>query len=122
MEEKIKIIDEIVKRHPSYGIDKGWAWYHGGMKDTGDWYYRKMIDVSTEELQAFLDEIIRQEAIPEQQLTEQEKADSKIILEIKMGETIGWINKQQWDAMQKFKNERMQRILPPWFFKEITEK
>jgi hypothetical protein len=118
MEEKIKLIDEIVKRHPSYGTEKGWAWYEGGMRDTGDWEYRKMLNVPIEELQAFLIEILRQEAIPEQQLTEQEKADSKIILEIKVGDNVAWINKQQWDAMNKFRNERMQKILPPYFFTE----
>lgn len=117
MEEKIKIIDEIVKRHPSYGIDKGWAWYVGGMRDTGDWEYRKMLNVSTEELQAFLDEIIRQEAIPQQ-----EKADSKIILEIEYKGRKCWIKKNQLDAMREFKNERMRKILPPWFFEGFFEK
>lgn len=58
MEEKIKIIDEIIKRHPSYGVEKGWSWYTGGMKDTGEWHYRKMLDVSIEELRLFLTNIV----------------------------------------------------------------
>ncbi len=58
MKDKIKVIDEIVTRHQSYGVEKGWSWYTGGMKDTGDWYYRKMLDVSLEELQLFLTNIV----------------------------------------------------------------
>lgn len=64
MEEKIKIIDEIVKRHPSYGVDKGWSHYTGGMADTGDWYFRKMIDVPIEELVSFLNKMIEEENRP----------------------------------------------------------
>lgn len=66
MENKITVIDEIVKRHPTYGIEKGWSWYTGGMADTGDWYYRKMIDVPIGELEDFLKEIIRQESAEKQ--------------------------------------------------------
>jgi len=57
MEEKLKIIDKIVKLHPSLGVEKGWSYYTGGMKDSGDWYLRKMLDVPIEELQLFLDNI-----------------------------------------------------------------
>ena len=64
MEEKIRIIDEIIKRHPSYGVDKGWSCYTGGMKDSGDWYFRKMLDVPIEELQLFLDKLIKAENKP----------------------------------------------------------
>lgn len=64
IEEKIKIIDEIIKRHPSYGVDKGWSCYVGGMKDSGDWYFRKMLDVPIDELQAFLNGLIADENKP----------------------------------------------------------
>ena len=64
MEEKIKIIDEIVKRHPSYGVEKGWSEYTGGMKDSGDWYFREMLDIPINELKEFLNYIINEENRP----------------------------------------------------------
>jgi hypothetical protein len=85
MKNKIKIIDEIVKRHPAYGVDKGWSYYVGGMKDTGDWYYRKMIDVPLIELKSFLYEIVEQENKPKKELTEQELIDSKILHKTEYG-------------------------------------
>lgn len=98
MEEKVKLIDEIVKRHPSYGIKNGWSWYVGGMRDTGDWYYRKMLDVSIEDLQSFLDVIIEGENKPKIEPTEEELADSKIIYQI--GNS--WINGAGKKAYEKF--------------------
>lgn len=58
MQDKIKIIDEIVKRHPSAGVDKGYSEYTGGMTDSGTWHFRKMLDVPIEELKSFLDKLI----------------------------------------------------------------
>jgi hypothetical protein len=57
MEEKITVIDEIVKLHPALGVEKGWSTYTGGMKDSGEWYYRKMLDVNLGELKIFLENI-----------------------------------------------------------------
>lgn len=79
LKEKIKLIDKITAHHPSYGIKKGWSEYTGGMKDSGMWFFRIMLNATAKELQLFLDEIIRVESIPEVELTEQEKIDSKII-------------------------------------------
>ena len=79
-DEKIKIIDEISQRHPSLGTDKGWSQYTGGMMDSGNWFFRKMLNESIEELQSFLDELIQQEnkaKIPKE-YTEQEKIDMNI--------------------------------------------
>lgn len=61
MQDKIKLIDEICEKHPSYGVDKRWSKYVGGMKDTGQWFFRKMLDVPQEELQEFLNGIILKE-------------------------------------------------------------
>ena len=36
MEEKIKVVDEIVKRHPAHGVLKDWSYYVGGMRDSGN--------------------------------------------------------------------------------------
>jgi hypothetical protein len=70
MKKKIKIIDEICKRHPSYGVKKGWSEYTGGMKDSGCWYFRKMLDCSVNELQEFLDRIVANEKECEAQIGE----------------------------------------------------
>lgn len=78
---KIKIIDKIAKRHPSYGTDKGWSWYVGGMRDTGEWNIRKMLDVPKSELKAFLNEIIKEENKPIIPPSEQELKDMSIIHE-----------------------------------------
>lgn len=61
MENKIKIIDEICKRHPTNGVEKGWSHYTGGMKDEGDWHFRQMLDVEESELQDFLNQLIQRE-------------------------------------------------------------
>jgi hypothetical protein len=64
MKQKLLIIDEITKRHPSYGIKKGWSTYTGGMKDSGHWFVRKMLEEPIEDLKFFLDGIIREENRP----------------------------------------------------------
>lgn len=58
MEEKILIIDEICKFHPSLGVKNGWSDYTGGMMDSGSWHFRKMIDVSIVDLKSFLQSLI----------------------------------------------------------------
>lgn len=107
MEDKIKLIDEIVKRHPSYGTEKGWSWYHGGMEDTGQWYFRKMIDVPIEELQSFLDAIIIEESKPKIPLTPEEERDSKIIHPMSNG---GFITELEKKRLEKFGNDNELRI------------
>ena len=56
MEEKIALIDQICTLHPAQGVKVGWSTYTGGMMDTGRWYFRKMLDIPIEELQAFWEE------------------------------------------------------------------
>jgi len=75
-EEKIKIIDQICEKHPSYGVDRGWSCYTGGMADTGNWYFRKMLDEPMEVLQLFLNNINDEERKPKQEskLTQREAA------------------------------------------------
>jgi hypothetical protein len=72
MEEKLKIIDKITAKHPGYGVDRGWSHYTGGMKDSGDWYVRLMLDASLDDLQAFWDDILAQEAASDA-ITKQEE-------------------------------------------------
>lgn len=61
MEEKIVLIDLICKQHPSFGTVKGWSEYTGGMKDSGQWFFRKMLDVPFEELKLFYYELTHKE-------------------------------------------------------------
>ena len=105
--KKIKIIDEICKRHPSYGVEKGWSEYVGGMRDSGQWFYRKMLNHSKKELKLFLDEIILEESKPKTPLTEQEKEDCGIFHELPNG---GWITEYSMKNLQRF-NEEMERKL-----------
>jgi hypothetical protein len=61
LKNKLRLIDAICEHHPSCGIEKGWSEYTGGMKDSGQWFVRKMLDCSEIELESFLNEIgIRQ--------------------------------------------------------------
>ena len=57
MEDKIKVIDEIVTHHPWCGVDKGWSTYTGGMTDSGHWFYQKMVGVPIQELSEFLNNL-----------------------------------------------------------------
>lgn len=57
MENKIKIIKEIVKFHPSNRTKEGYSYYIGGMADTGAWCWEKMIDEPKEKLQEFLNNL-----------------------------------------------------------------
>jgi hypothetical protein len=108
MEEKIKIIDEIVKRHPSYGTKNGWSEYVGGMIDTGQWFYNKMTDAPIEELQLFLDNIIAEENNPPIIYTEEELADMKIINHLPNG---GYMNEYTRKQLEKFAKAREKKLL-----------
>lgn len=57
MENKVNIIKQIVKFHPSEGVKEKYSWYTGGMADTGSWYWEKMIDEPDWKLQQFLDKL-----------------------------------------------------------------
>lgn len=105
MEEKVKIIDEIVKRHPYYGVKKGWSWYTGGMKDTGEWYFRKMLDVPVSELQEFLDNTIKEEK--ESYLITQRDVNFDAM--VRVGN--GFMRESDIDFWQKFQDEQDKRIL-----------
>jgi len=108
MEDKLKIIDRITRRHPSYGVDKGWSHYTGGMKDSGDWYVRKMLNVPTEELQEFLVELIADSNKPPKVYTEQEQADMKIVHTIEGG---GFITEYYKKNMERFYMELDRKLL-----------
>jgi len=64
LQNKIEIIDEIVKKHESYGVQIGWSTYTGGMADDGTWFFRKMLDEPIEKLQTFLEWVKAKEIEP----------------------------------------------------------
>lgn len=99
MKEKLTIIDQIIKRHPACGVEKGWSYYVGGMTDSGGWSVRKMLDATIEDLQAFLDTIIAEESKPKKVYTEEEKADMKIVFSTPSG---GFITAYQKKQQEKF--------------------
>lgn len=61
---KINLIKAIVEFHPTAeaGRKRGWNHYTGGFHDSGDWYFRKLLDASEEELFECLWEMCYSEA------------------------------------------------------------
>lgn len=57
MENKDELIDKIRECHPGMVPEKfkHYAWYVGGMRDTGDWYYEVMIKDTLEHLKECLE-------------------------------------------------------------------
>ena len=108
MQDKLKIIDEIVKFHPSLGVDKGWSHYTGGMKDSGDWYLRKMLDVSIEELKLFLDNV-------NQKTTTFENTEKDDVLEIKINGVNFKIKKSEQEALNEFYNKAEIHAIEHWY-------
>ena len=82
MEEKVKVIDQITERHPALGVDKGWSCYTGGMRDSGSWYFRKMLNEPIGVLQSFLNHLIEQENKPKQPEINQYDAMTKFHQEV----------------------------------------
>lgn len=108
MEQKLKIIDEIVKFHPSLGVDKGWSHYTGGMKDSGDWYLRKMLDVPIEELKLFLDNV-------NQKTTTFENTEKDDVLEIKINGVNFKMKKSEQEALNEFYNKAEIHAIEHWY-------
>jgi len=92
MKQKINIIKQLTRRHPSYGVEKGWGEYTGGMKDSGFWYFEKMLDVPIYKLKAFLCEILAEENLPPRIYTEQEKSEMNTIRYHSTGSGVYWSN------------------------------
>lgn len=108
MQDKLKIIDEIVKLHPSLGVDKGWSHYTGGMKDSGDWYLRKMLDVPIEELKLFLDNV-------NQKNTTFENTEKDDVLEIKINGVNFKMKKSEQEALNEFYNKAEIHAIEHWY-------
>lgn len=60
---EIELIKKITSYHPAYkaGTSRGWSYYVGGMMDTGNWYYHKLLDATNAELEACLADLIEED-------------------------------------------------------------
>lgn len=111
VDERYHIVKEIIKRHPAMGVERGWSWYIGGMRDTGAWYVDKMLEVPAFELQAFLTAIVTEENKPPRPHTEEELADMKKFITIesidKNGKSsfMGVISEYQRKQIEQWGNE-----------------
>lgn len=101
-DDKIKIIDLICQRHPSAGVEKGWSYYVGGMRDTGEWYFRKMLDADPQELIDFLNKLIAEENKPKIELTEEEKIKANTYIEIEVDGKKSWMTQLYKEQTEEF--------------------
>lgn len=103
-DDKIKIIDLICQRHPSAGVEKGWSYYVGGMRDTGEWYFRKMLDADPQELLDLLNKMVAEERQPKIELTDEQVEKSKIYIQYESNGNKSWtnqLNKEYWEDYWK---------------------
>lgn len=103
LEEKVLLINKIAHFHPASGVDRGWSWYVGGMRDTGDWYFRKLYEAPTEELQLFLNELeeAKRNYVPP-------VPDNSPIIALPNG---GWITEKTKENLEEFNRNFTNRIL-----------
>lgn len=106
--QKIEIINQIMQRHPSAGVEKGWSTYVGGMADTGSWDRYKMQLRTREELQAFLNELLEGERKAE--LRRKREFIVEFENTIKHGYGM-WITQEQEHAIKRFSDESLRLIM-----------
>lgn len=105
--KKLELISKIREFHPAYepGLRRGWSWYVGGMRDSGDWYWSTLMRATEEELQECLNELEAIKNTPEPTYTDEEKEDMKQIVQVAPGI---WSNmyqiKLQRKLFQEFEN------------------
>jgi len=108
--DKLELIEKIIDFHPAYeaGTKRGWSWYVGGMKDTGEWYFRKLLTASIEELQQCLDELEAIKNQPDKVYTEEELIDLHTTVIISPGV---WSNMYQIKLMRKIMEDQTNAML-----------
>ena len=80
---ELELIKKITSYHPAYtaGTRRGWSYYVGGMMDTGNWYYHKLLDASIEELEACLAELVNESKLaPPPSKEDKKKMDKYVYL------------------------------------------
>ena len=51
--KKLLMVEAIMELHPSFGTEKGWSEYTGGMADTGQWFMQKLMTQTEKNLREF---------------------------------------------------------------------
>lgn len=105
--DKIELIKAITSYHPGYkaGTEREWSYYIGGMTDTGGWRYNKLLDASEKDLQACLDDLIKESAPPPPLSEEDQKKLKTPVLT-----PYGVSNVLEQETIQKL-SERMQNAI-----------
>lgn len=109
--DKIEAIKLITDYHPGSraGIDRGWSYYVGGMMDSGDWYYRKLLDIPLRELLECLEQLKEDyKPAPPKVYTEEEKRQMNEY--IKLGNN-GYISVYEKNQMEKTSTELERKFL-----------
>lgn len=102
MGDKIELIKKIIEYHPASeaGLSRKWSHYTGGMTDTGDWYFRELLEASIEELSMCLEELKQGwKPRPQPIYTEEEKKQQSNV--IFLSSDI-WITEFGKNAIEKF--------------------
>ncbi len=115
MDNKVKIIKEIVKFHPGLGADIGYSWYRGGLGDTGDWYWEKMIDEPIERLESFLEQLVE----GKKQGDLQREADKRLREELGEEAYFKKVQKDNEDAIREHFREEERFLM--WGKEEIKK-
>lgn len=112
--DKIEAIKLITDYHPGSraGIDRGWSYYVGGMMDSGDWYYRKLLDIPLRELLECLEQLKEDyKPVPPKVYTEEEKRQHDTIIKTQNG---GWIREIDKKAVESFMKDLEKRNDSIW--------
>lgn len=111
LKEKIELIDKIAQYHPGseVGHKRGWSTYTGGMKDSGEWFTWKMLDVPMQELlEGWAEIVLEFEDTEYAELTEEEKRDLNTMTFHKNGSVSNVYFDKLFDkARQKFEQDLM---------------
>lgn len=78
----INLIHKIIDFHPGSdaGRKRGWSNYVGGMTDSGDWDFRKLLKASEEELEECLKDLILEHLPPPPLSQEDQDLQSQLII------------------------------------------
>ena len=108
--DKARVIDQVMELHPAYGIEKGWSWYVGGMRDSGEWQLDKLIQADWKELEEFLEYHITKDKETDRKHQEWREKWSKMTTEERRQWQIDNWNKEQ-EALKNIREQMEMRIM-----------
>lgn len=112
--DKLELIKQITNYHPdsNAGKSRNWSYYTGGMADTGDWYFRKLIDANITELQSCLNDLIEEwKPRPEPVYTEEEQRQRSNIILSPSGN--GWMTEYSLNEFKELANNFERDLFSP---------